>query len=211
MEKKLKIVIAEDHTILRQGLRTLLSSNSNFEIVGEAEDGFEAIDCVEKFEPDLLLMDLSMPRMSGISAIKKIKKRYPITRIIALTVHKKEEYLLATIEAGADGYFLKDASYDELVRAIEMVMLGKPYFSNGLCPKVIERYMNEKKCQRSMSSWDTLSPREREVLILIAEGYKNIEIADELDISIKTVEKHRNSLMKKLDLRNAVDLTIYAM
>jgi two-component system response regulator NreC len=211
MEKKLKIVLADDHTILREGLRALLTSDSNFEIVGEARDGREAVRCVEKLGPDLLLMDLSMPRMSGMDAIREIKRRFPDTKIIALTVHKTEEYLLTTLQAGADGYVLKDATHDELIMAIKNVMGGKSYLSPGVSEKVIEGYLEGKGNSRSVSSWETLSQREREVLKLIAEGYKNKEIAEDLCISLKTVEKHRANLMKKLDLHNAAALTVYAV
>ena len=207
----LRIVLAEDHTILREGLRALLSADPAFEIIGEAQDGRDAVRCVEKLEPDLLLMDLSMPRMSGIDAIREIKKRYPDIKIIALTVHKTEEYLLATLQAGADGYVLKDATHDELVLAIKNVMGGKSYLSPGVSEKVIEGYLDGKESNRSRSPWETLSQREREVLKLIAEGYKNKEIAGDLCISLKTVEKHRANLMKKLDLHNAAALTVYAM
>ena len=209
--ENLRIVLAEDHTILREGLRALLSADPAFEIIGEAQDGREAVRCVEKLEPDLLLMDLSMPRMSGMDAIREIKKRYPDIKIIALTVHKTEEYLLATLQAGADGYVLKDATHDELVLAIKNVMGGKSYLSPGVSEKVIEGYLEGKESNRSRSTWETLSQREREVLKLIAEGYKNKEIAEDLCISLKTVEKHRANLMKKLDLHNAAALTVYAM
>ena len=206
-----KIVIAEDHTILREGLRALLSLDPNYEIIGEAEDGRDAIRCVEKLMPDLLLIDLSMPRMNGMEAIRDIKKRYPEIKIIALTVHKTEEYILATLEAGADGYVLKDATHDELMIAINSVLSGKPYLSPGVSEKVIEGYLEGRRTMRPSSAWDTLSQREREVLKLIAEGYKNKEIADDLCISIKTVEKHRSNLMKKLNLHNAAALTAFAM
>ena len=211
MMKNLKIVLAEDHTILREGLRALLSADPSFEIVGEACDGRDAVRCVEKLVPDLLLMDLSMPRMSGMEAIREIKKRYPEIKIIALTVHKTEEYLLTTLKAGADGYVLKDATHDELVMAIKNVMLGKSYLSPGVSEKVIEGYLEGKESSRSVSSWESLSQREREVLKLIAEGYKNKDIAGDLCISLKTVEKHRANLMKKLDLHNAAALTVYAV
>jgi DNA-binding NarL/FixJ family response regulator len=211
MGNKLSILLAEDHTILREGLRALLSADPNFKIVGEAGDGREAVRCVEKLGPDLLLMDLSMPRMSGMDAISEIKKRYPETKIIALTVHKTEEYLLSTLQAGADGYVLKDATHDELVMAIHNVMAGKPYLSPGISEKVIEGYLEGKEGRRPVSSWQKLSQREREVLKLIAEGYKNKEIAEDLCISLKTVEKHRANLMKKLDLHNAAGLTVYAV
>jgi DNA-binding NarL/FixJ family response regulator len=211
MENKLRIVLADDHTILREGLRALLTADSSFEIVGEARDGREAVRCVEKLGPNLLLMDLSMPRMSGMDAIREIKKRYPDTKIIALTVHKTEEYLLTTLQAGADGFVLKDATHDELIMAIKNVMGGKSYLSPGVSEKVIEGYLKGKKSTQSLSSWESLSQREREVLKLIAEGYKNKEIADDLCISLKTVEKHRANLMKKLDLHNAAALTVYAV
>jgi len=211
MDKKLRIVLADDHTILRAGLRALLTADPGFEVVGEAQDGREAVRCVERLEPDLLLMDLSMPRMSGMEAIREIKKRFPDTRIIALTVHKTEEYLLATLQAGADGYVLKDATHDELVIAIKNVVSGKSYLSPGVSEKVIEGYLEGKEGTRSLSAWESLSQREREVLKLIAEGYKNKEIAEDLCISLKTVEKHRANLMKKLDLHNAAGLTVYAV
>jgi len=211
MNDKVRIVLADDHTILREGLRALLTAEDEIVVVGEAQDGREAVRCVERLEPDLLLMDLSMPRMSGMDAIREIKKRYPDTRIIALTVHKTEEYLLTTLQAGADGYVLKDATHDELVMAIRTVMAGKSYLSPDVSEKVIEGYLVGKESSRSLSAWETLSQREREVLKLIAEGYKNKEIAEDLCISLKTVEKHRANLMKKLDLHNAAGLTVYAV
>ena len=211
MGNNVRIVLADDHTILREGLRALLLADSDFEIIGEAGDGREAVRCVEKLGPDLLLMDLSMPRMSGMDAISEIKKRYPETKIIALTVHKTEEYLLSTLQAGVDGYVLKDATHHELVMAIHNVMAGKPFLSPGISEKVIEGYLEGKEGSTSVSSWQKLSQREREVLKLIAEGYKNKEIAEDLCISLKTVEKHRANLMKKLDLHNAAVLTVYAV
>ncbi len=211
MGNKVRIVLADDHTILREGLRALLSADPNFEIIGEADDGREAVRCVEQQHPDLLLMDLSMPRMSGMDAISEIKKRYPKTKIIALTVHKTEEYLLSTLQAGVDGYVLKDATHNELVMAIQNVMAGKPYLSPGISENIIKGYLEGKEDSLPDSSWQKLSQREREVLKLIAEGYKNKEIAEDLCISLKTVEKHRANLMKKLDLHNAAVLTVYAM
>ena len=211
MVKKRRIVIAEDHTILREGLRALLAHHSDLEITGEAEDGLEAIRRVEKLMPDLLLMDLSMPRMSGMAALKDIKKRFPETKVIILTVHKTEEYILAALQAGADGYVLKDATHDELIMAIRIVLDGKPYLSPGISQKVIEGYLSGKKRCGMETSWDTLSQREREILKLIAEGYKNKEIAAFLGISLKTVQKHRANLMKKLNLHNAAALTSFAL
>jgi len=211
MTKHYRIVIAEDHTILREGLKALLSADPEFDVVGEAEDGLEAIRCVENFTPDLVLMDLSMPRMDGLGAIKEIKKHHPETKIIALTVHKTEEYVLTTLQAGADGYVLKDATHSELVMAIKNVLTGKRYLSPAVSEKVIEGYIEGKKTVKEKSAWDTLTQREREILKLIAEGYKNKKIANYLCISLKTVEKHRANLMSKLDLHNAAALTAFAM
>jgi len=211
MEKKSRIVIAEDHTILREGLRSLLSSDPNFEIIGEAEDGREAIRCVEKFKPDLILMDLSMPRMNGMEAISEIKKRFKETKILVLTVHKTEEYILATLKAGADGYILKDSTHAELKMAVKNVLSGKQYISPGISEKVIEGYLEGRKTLKVRTAWETLTQREREILKLIAEGYKNKEIADDLCISVKTVEKHRANLMEKLDLHNVQALTTFAI
>jgi len=211
MGQKYRIVIAEDHTILREGLRALVSSNPNFEVVGEAEDGREAIRCVEKMKPNLVLMDLSMPRMNGMDAIREIKRQSPETKILVLTVHKTEEYILATFKAGTDGYVLKDATHAELTMAIKNVLNGKHYISPGISDKVLEGYLEGRKTLKARTSWETLTQREREILKLIAEGYKNKEISDYLCISPKTVEKHRANLMEKLDLHNVQALTAFAI
>ncbi len=211
MGDRRRIVIAEDHTILREGLRMLLSSNPDFDVVGEAQDGLEAVRLVETHRPDLVLMDLSMPRMNGMGAIQEIKKQCPDTKILVLTVHKTEEYILATLKAGADGYILKDATHSELMLAIDNIFSGKSYLSPGISEKVIEGYLEGRKTLKSSTSWDTLTQREREILKMIAEGYKNKDIADYLCISAKTVEKHRANLMKKLDLHSASSLTAFAM
>jgi two-component system response regulator NreC len=211
MGEKVRIVIAEDHTILREGLRSLLSSNPNFEVVGEAEDGREAIRCAEKLKPRLILTDLSMPRMNGMEAIKEIKKRSPETKVLVLTVHKAEEYILAAFRAGADGYLLKDSTHAELVMAVNKVLSGRHYISPEISEKVIEGYLDGKKTLKSRTSWETLTQREREILKLIAEGYKNKDIAEDLCISVKTVEKHRANLMEKLDLHNVQALTAFAI
>ena len=211
MRDKNRIVIAEDHTILREGLRALLSSHPDLEVVGEAADGRDAIRCVEEASPDLVLLDLSMPRMDGLDAIREISKRSPETKILALTVHKAEEYVLAALQAGADGYALKDATQAELVTAIRSVLAGKRYLSPGVSEKVIEGYLAGKKARTTKTPWDSITAREREVLKLIAEGHKNKEIAEILCISVKTVEKHRSNIMEKLDLHNVSDLTAYAI
>jgi DNA-binding NarL/FixJ family response regulator len=208
--KRQSIVIAEDYTILREGLRALISSDPGFEVVAEAGDGHEAIQLVEKLKPNLVLTDLSMPRMNGMEAIREIRRQAPETKIVVLTVHKTEEYILATFKAGADGYVLKDATHDELT-ALNHVLMGKRYISPGISEKVIEGYLDGRKTIKSQTSWETLTHREREILKLIAEGYRNKQIAEYLCISVKTIEKHRANLMKKLDLHNVSALTALAI
>ena len=208
---KISVVIAEDYTILREGLRALISSDPGFEVVAEASDGHEAIQLVEKLKPNLVLTDLSMPRMNGMEAIREIRRLTPETRIVVLTVHKTEEYILATFKAGADGYVLKDATHDELMTALNHVLTGKRYISPGISEKVIEGYLDGRKTIKSKTSWETLTHREREILKLIAEGYRNKEIAEYLCISVKTIEKHRANLMEKLDLHNVSALTALAI
>ncbi len=211
MSMKRRVVIAEDQTMFREGLRALLSSDPMLEVVGEAEDGREAIRLVEQLGPDLVLMDLSMPRMHGVESIREIKKRAPETKILVLTVHTNEEYILATLDAGAGGYVVKQATYGELLTAIKTVFSGRPYLSPVISEKVISGYLDGKRSLESASSWDSLTAREREILKLIAEGYKNKEIADLLCLSIRTVEKHRANLMRKLDLRSVSAVTAYAI
>ena len=210
MEKK-KILIVEDHTILREGLKALLTTNSDIEIAGEAGDGREAMWLVEKLNPDMVMMDLSMPRMDGMQAIREIKRRWPKMKILALTAHKTEEYVLTTLKAGADGYLLKDSTYEEMMTAVKSVLGGKRYLSPGISEGVIEGYLEGKQPIKVQGAWDNLTSREREVLKLIAEGYRNKEIADLLVISPKTVEKHRANLMIKLNFHNVSELTTYAI
>jgi DNA-binding NarL/FixJ family response regulator len=211
MELKRRIVIAEDHVILRQGLKSLMDAHEDLEVVCEAGDGLEAIRAVEQEEPDLLLLDLNMPRMDGVSAIRDIKKRFPETKIIVLTMHQNEEYILEAFQCGADGYCLKASSHDELMIAIRHVLSGQSYVSPEISGKVLEGYLEGQKTLKEKTSWDTLTPREREVLKLVGEGYQNKKIADYLCISVKTVEKHRANIMQKLDLHTASALTAYAI
>lgn len=211
-DKKTRIVIAEDHRILRDGLRSILTTlSSDYEVVGEAEDGRSAVRIVIEKRPELILLDLSMPKLDGLSAIREIKKQSPETKVLALTVHKQEEYILEAFRSGADGYCLKDADQDELFTAIKCVLSGKPYFSPEVSEKVLEGYLEDRKTLKTKSSWETLTHREREVLKMIGEGYMSKEIADELCISVKTVEKHRANIMEKLNLHNVSALTSYAI
>lgn len=211
MLKTLRLLIAEDHAILREGLKALLASATDLEIAGEASDGMQAIERARELQPDIILMDLSMPNMNGTEAIRAIKRRQPETKIIALTVHKTEEHVRATLDAGADGYVLKDDSHQDLISALTSVRNGKTYLSPGICEQVVSGFLDHSASEPSSPSWDRLTDRERQVLKLIAEGHKNREIAEYLSVSLKTVEKHRSSLMKKLDLHSASALTAYAI
>lgn len=211
MAHKQRILIAEDHALLREGLRALLSSDPDIEVVGEAADGREAIRLTGTLAPNLILMDLSMPGTNGTEAITEIKKRYPSTRMLVLTVHKTEEYIRNTLQAGADGYVLKDATYTELMLAVKNVLSGKTYLSPDVSRHVVTGYLGGGRSQAPVTAWESLTHRERGVLKLIAEGRTNKHIADYMCVSVKTVEKHRSNLMKKLDLHNAAALTAFAI
>lgn len=211
MGDKRKILIVEDHTLLRVGLRALLSQDPDLEIAGESEDGREAVRAIGSVNPDLVLMDLTMPRTNGIDAIREIKRRYPGVRVLVLTVHKADEYIHESLKAGADGYVLKDATHDELRTAVQTVLRGKTYLSPDISGKVITGYLGGGNGTRFSSAWDSVTHRERQVLKLVAEGHSNKHIAEYLCLSVKTVEKHRANLMKKLDLHSASTLTAFAI
>ncbi|RJR43331.1 MAG: DNA-binding response regulator [Desulfobacteraceae bacterium] len=211
MVRKRRIVIAEDHKILREGLKSLLRTIEDLEVVGEAEDGIEAIRCVEERNPDLLLLDLSMPRMNGISVTRDLKSRLPEVKILVLTIYDAEDYILEAFRSGVDGYCLKDANHSELLSAIRSVLDGKKYLSPTISEKVMAGFLDERKTLKQRSSWDTLTQREREVVKLVGEGYKNKEISDFLCISVKTVEKHRSNIMRKLDVHTSSAITAIAI
>ena len=209
MEKQ-TIILAEDHAILREGLRALLSCEPDLQIIGEAGNGREAVHIANQHRPSLILMDISMPLTNGTDAIRIIKRRHPKTKIIALTVHKTEEYVRAALEAGADGYVLKDDSSSELLNAIRHVLRNKKYLSPGICHRIVTGYLEGSTGPIRIRRLERLTNREKQVLKLIAEGLKNKDIAAYLSVSLKTVEKHRSNLMKKLDLHNGSALTAYA-
>jgi DNA-binding NarL/FixJ family response regulator len=210
-KRKTKVVIVEDHKLFREGLKSMLADKTGMEVVGEAGDGLEAIRIVKKIRPDIMLLDLSMPKMNGISVMKEIKSQFPEIKIMALTIHESDQYVLEAFKAGADGYCLKDAGRNELMVAVDSVLQGKRYISPSISGSVLEGYLTGRKKLKSQTSWDTITQREREVLKLLGEGYQNKEISDMLFISVKTVEKHRANIMNKLDLHNAAALTAYAI
>ena len=205
-----RILIIEDHTLLRAGLRALLTQGDEFEVVGEFDNGRDAVRSFGALAPDLVLLDLSMPGMNGIEAITEIRKRDPTARILVLTIHRGEDYIQESLRAGANGYVLKDASQDELRVAIRSVLGGKTYLSPDVSASVVNDYLN-KGTERASTPWSALTHREREVLKLVAEGHSNRSIAQFLSLSVKTVEKHRSNVMRKLDLHNAAMLTAYAI
>lgn len=211
MNEKRRVLIVEDHTLLRVGLRALLAQDPDIEIVGEAGNGRDAIRLVTSLSPHLVLMDLTMPGTNGIEAIAEIKRRSPQARVLVLTLHRADEYIHESLKAGADGYLLKDASHDELRVAIRSVLNGKTYLSPDISSKVVSGYLGGGDHTGFSSAWDTVTHREREVLKLVAEGRPNKYIAQYLCLSVKTVEKHRSNLMRKLDLHNASMLTAFAI
>ena len=211
MNKLKRVVIVEDHAIIRDGLRSLLNKFENLEVIGEAEDGLGAIRCIKNKKPDLVILDINMPKMDGLAVIHEIKNVLPHIKIIVLTMYKEEEYIIETFKLGIEGYCLKSSSFDELKMAIDSVLMGKQFISPEISEKVMEGFLESLKKIKKRSSWDTLTQREKEVLKLVGEGYKNKEIADYLCISAKTVEKHRANIMKKLDMHTASSLAAYAV
>jgi DNA-binding NarL/FixJ family response regulator len=211
MVEKKRVLLVEDHALMRAGIRALLSREPNLDIVGEASNGREAINIIQTLKPDLILMDLSMQGSNGIEAIATIKRRHPKIRILVVTMHEAEEYIHESLQAGADGYMLKDASHDELCVAVRSVLNGKTYLSPDISDQLLSAYRGLGRSIPGSQLWESLSSREREVLKLIGEGHTNQEAADYLVISVKTVEKHRSNLMKKLGIHNIAKLTAFAI
>lgn len=205
------VLIVDDHTIMRDGLSALLSADPSFEVIGTASDGKEAIITAVALKPDVILMDVNMPRTGGIDAIVHIKRQVPESKIIALTFHKEDKYIHATLDAGADAYVLKDDSRTELFTALSSVVQGKNYLSPAICNRVVAGYLAGADTETENPSWEVLTHREREVIKLIAEGSRTKDIAVYLSLSPKTVEKHRTNLMKKLDLHSVSAVTVYAI
>ena len=206
-----KILVVDDYPIFREGIRAILSNTDNLEVVGEAENGSIAVQKAKQLQPDLILMDLMMPIMNGTEAIRIIKQRQPLMKIIALTAQKSHDYVQAAFEAGANGYVLKEDTSNILVAAIESIISGQTFLSTGVCEIILSGFLGHSESARSVTTWCRLSVREREVMKLVAEGYKNKEIAVHLSLSIKTIEKHRSNLMGKLNFRSVSELTSYAI
>jgi two-component system response regulator NreC len=207
---KIRVLLAEDHTIVRKGLRFLLEGEAGIEVIGEAEDGREAVQKTQELLPDVVLMDLSMPELSGLEATRQIKKRFSEVKVLILTRHANEEYVFQILRAGASGYVVKKAAPTELVLAIQSVCRGDSFLSPAISRPVIEEYIRRAEAIEE-SSYDRLTDREREVLQLVAEGHSSREIAELLHITERTVRAHRGHLMDKLDIHSTAELAQYAI
>jgi len=209
-----RVVVADDHAIVRDGLCAILRSEPDIEVVGAAEDGSSVVALVGVQQPDVVVLDLSMPRYDGVHAIQKIKRRYPRVRVVVLTFHKEDLHIHAALEAGTDAYVLKDEGREELLAAIRNVSAGRSYLSPAICGRVMDGYRQAtfaSAAESTLAAYRSLNSRERAVLKLVAEGCKTREIADYLSLSTKTVEKHRTNMMRKLGLKGVSAVTAYAL
>jgi two-component system, NarL family, response regulator NreC len=209
--KKMRILIADDHGIVRKGLRLQLEQHENFEVVGEASDGREAVRYAEQLAPDVVIMDIGMPNLNGVEATSQIVKRRPETAVIILSMYSDEGYLRRALAAGAKGYLLKHSADVDLDRAVEAVANGKSFFSPAIANTLLEDYMRQLQQRGLEDSYDLLTEREKEVFQLLAEGRSNKEVATTLNLSTATVETHRTHIMQKLDLHSAADIVLYAV
>jgi len=203
--------VADDHAIVRQGLRAILATEPDIEVVGEAADGREAVRKALTLVPDVVIMDVSMPRMNGLEATARIAKENPAVKIVALTMHSSEEYVYSLLKAGARGYLLKESVSSDLIEAIHAVQAGGTYLHPVISTKVVDAYLKKPHARSRAGMIDVLTPREREILQLIAEGHTNKEIAGLLVLSVKTIENHRTRIMGKLEIHNVAGLTRYAI
>lgn len=204
------ILVVDDHKILRQGLRTLLGREADMKVLAEAEDGRDAVRLVRELSPQVVIMDVGMPDLNGIEATRQILQESPETKVIALSMHSDRRFVTNMIKAGASGYLLKDSAFEELATAIRVVMARKTYLSHEIAHVVVKDYV-QGGSKDDPSVFSVLSPREREVLQLMAEGKSNRQIAEMLNVSLKTVETHRQQIMNKLEIHNIVELTKYAI
>jgi DNA-binding NarL/FixJ family response regulator len=208
---KISVLLVDDHTIVRKGLRSLLDAEADIQVIGEAEDGREAVEKVGRLRPQVVVMDITMPGLSGLEATRQIKERFPQVQVVVLTMHTAEEYICQILRARASGYVVKRAAPSELISAVRAAYRGESFLSPLVSKTVIEEYLRQAEALAGENSYETLTPREREVLQLIAEGHSNRRIAELLCLSVKTVQSHRANLMRKLDIHSTAELTQYAI
>ena len=208
---EIRILVADDHGIVRKGLRFLLERQPGMEVVGEASEGREAVRLCEDLAPNVVIMDVAMPQLNGIDATAQIVKNNPGIGIVILSMHADESYLVRALSAGAKGYLLKDSAEVDLVRAVQVVAQGRPFFSPQIAQSLLEDYVKTLQHRGLQDSYELLTDREREVLQLLAEGKSNKEVATILDLSTYTVETHRTNLMHKLNLHNTAEIVLYAV
>jgi two-component system, NarL family, response regulator NreC len=209
--RQIRILLADDHNVMRGGLRVLLERQPGFKVVSEASDGRQAVEQAEATKPDIIVLDIAMPNLSGIEAAQRISTLLPHTRIIILSMHSDESYVLRALKAGAKGYLLKDSAENDLIEAIKAVDEGKAFFSPEISNIMVEDYVREMKRRGAEDSYELLTPREREILQMLAEGKSNKHIATVLDLSLYTVETHRRNLQDKLNLHSFAELILYAV
>jgi two-component system response regulator NreC len=207
----LRILLADDHGIVRRGLKSLLESRPGLEVIGEAADGLEALRLCGELSPDLLIIDISMPKMNGIEVASRVQKLERPPGIIILSMHADESYIMRALGAGARGYLVKDATDEDLLPAVKAVAAGKPFFSPAVSAILMEDYVRQLRTRGLSDSYELLTDREREVLQLLAEGRSNKEVAALLDVGLSTVETHRANLMQKLSLHNTAEIVLYAV
>lgn len=207
----IRILLADDHGIVRKGLRLFLEQNPGLEVVGEAADGREAVRLAQECHPDIVIMDVSMPSLNGIEATAQIVKAQPQIGVIILSMHSDEGYLVRTLTAGAKGYLLKDSAETDLIRAIQAVVKGRPFFSPAIAKTLLEDFVRQLQQRGLQDSHDLLTDREKEILQLLAEGKSNKDVANLLNVSVYTVETHRTNLMQKLNLHNTAEIVLYAV
>ena len=207
----IRILLADDHTVMRRGLRLLLESQPEFTVVAEAADGRQAVQQAEATEPDVAVVDIAMPNLSGIEAAERITSAYPNTAIVILSMHSDEGYVLRALKVGAKGYLLKDSAESDLIEAIKAVHEGKTFFSPEISKMLVEDYVREIRTRGAEDSYDLLTSREREILQLLAERKSNKEIALDLHLSLYTIETHRRNLQEKLNLHSLAELILYAV
>lgn len=208
---KIRVLLADDHTILRAGLKMMLNAQPDIEVVGEAQDGRQALQEAQRLQPDLVLMDITMPDMNGIEATKQIKKLLPDIKVLVLTMHEHDEYVFQTLRAGASGYMLKEAADTELITALRVIQSGQFYLSPAAQSVMVGDYLQRVRTGEEKDSYSSLTEREREILKLVAEGFTNNQIAERLVISPKTVDTHRTHIMDKLNLHSRAELVKYAI